>query len=126
MGFSVKEWARATKRDKLAAYFAVRDSRTPWYAKAVGLGVVAYALSPIDLIPDFIPIVGYLDDAVLVPLGLWIVIRLIPKPIMDECRARAETMSKRPVSRVAAVVIVGIWLGAAIFAGAWIIVAAGR
>jgi uncharacterized membrane protein YkvA (DUF1232 family) len=126
MWSSVRQWARAIKRDTLATYLAVRDARTPWYAKTVGLVVVAYALSPIDLIPDFIPIVGYLDDVVLVPLGLWMVIRLIPNAVMADCRARAEAISERPVSRVAAAVIVAIWLAAAILAGGLLITAAGR
>lgn len=110
-------WARAIKRDALALYLAARDRRTPWYAKGLALIVVAYAFSPIDLIPDFIPVLGYLDDLVILPLGIWAVVRLIPRDIMDEHRAHAETLAQRPVSRVAAVVIIIIWVTALGIAG---------
>lgn len=75
---SLKHWARSIRRDVHAVYLAARDPRTPWYAKALALGVAGYALSPIDLIPDFIPVIGYLDDAVIVPLGIMAVVKLIP------------------------------------------------
>jgi len=110
MWSALKRWARAIKRDTLATYFAVQDERTPWFAKAVGVVVVAYALSPIDLIPDFIPVLGYLDDVILVPAGLWLVIHLVPRAVMEECRTRAEASSARPQSRLAGPVIVLIWL----------------
>lgn len=93
MWSELTNWARAIKRDTLATYFAVRDPRTPWFAKVVGFIVVAYALSPIGLIPDFIPVLGYLDDVILVPAGLWLVICLVPRPVMEECRTRAEVLS---------------------------------
>src|SRR5690349_22191789 len=85
----LRGWARGLKRDVVALYLAARDPRVPWYAKAVAAAVAAYALSPIDLIPDFIPIVGYLDDIVLVPLGIALAIRLIPSAILEEHRKTA-------------------------------------
>jgi uncharacterized membrane protein YkvA (DUF1232 family) len=110
---ALKAWrarARLLKGEVLALSFAVRHPRVPWYAKVVAACVVAYALSPIDLIPDFIPVLGYLDDLVLVPLGVWLVVRLIPADVLAECRARAHRVSRRARSWVVAVVIVGIWL----------------
>jgi uncharacterized membrane protein YkvA (DUF1232 family) len=105
-----KRWARTIKRDAHALYLASRDPRVPWYAKAIAIAVAAYAASPIDLIPDFIPVVGYLDDLIIVPLGIALVIRLIPPTIMAEHRALAEAAQDRPVSRVAAAVIVAVWM----------------
>src|SRR5919201_691937 len=102
--------ARALKRDTLTLYLACRDPRTPWYAKAFTGAVVAYALSPIDLIPDFVPVLGYLDDLVLVPLGLVIAIRLIPEVVLIDCRTKAAVMDTRPTDRRAAAVIIVIWL----------------
>jgi uncharacterized membrane protein YkvA (DUF1232 family) len=106
MAGKLKDWARAIKRDVHAIYLAARDPRVPWYAKALALCVAGYALSPIDLIPDFIPVIGYLDDLVIVPLGILAVVKLIPPEIMAEHRATAAAASERPISRVAAVVIV--------------------
>src|SRR5690242_8021749 len=94
-------WARRIKRDVHALYLASRDPRVPWYAKACAAIVAGYALSPIDLIPDVVPVVGYLDDVILVPLGLLLVIRLIPADVMAEHRAAAAAAQHRPVSRVA-------------------------
>jgi uncharacterized membrane protein YkvA (DUF1232 family) len=113
----LKRWARAVKQDALALYLAARDPRTPWHAKLLAGIVVAYALSPIDLIPDFIPVLGYLDDLLLVPLGLWLAVRLIPEDVMEDCRARGAALAERPVSRTAAVVVVVIWLAALAVAG---------
>lgn len=115
----LSRWARSIKRDTVALYFATRDPRTPWYAKVLAGFVVAYALSPIDLIPDFIPVLGYIDDLLLLPLGIWAAIKLIPAPVMEEHRTRAATISDRPVSKTAAVVIGAIWIGAALLAGWW-------
>ena len=112
----LRNWAREMKRDVVALYLAARDPRVPWYAKAVALGVAAYALSPIDLIPDFIPVIGYLDDVILVPLGIVLAVRLIPADILAEHRAAATAASERPTSRSAAVVIVAIWIGLALVA----------
>jgi len=104
-----RQWARRIKRDALAVYLAARDPRVPWYAKALALCVAAYAFSPIDLIPDFVPVFGYLDDVVIVPLGILAVIKLIPPKIMAEHRAAAASISERPVSRTAGFVIALIW-----------------
>jgi uncharacterized membrane protein YkvA (DUF1232 family) len=108
--------ARQLQAEVYALYLAYRDPRVPWYAKAVAVCVVGYALSPIDLIPDFIPVLGYLDDLVLIPLGIALVLRMIPPAVMDECRARAcaELADGKPVSRAAAAVIVAIWVGLAV------------
>ena len=108
--------ARQLLAEVYALYLAYRDPRVPWYAKAVAACVVGYALSPIDLIPDFIPVLGYLDDLVLIPLGIALVLRMIPPAVMDECRARAraELADGKPVSRAAAAVIVAIWAGLAV------------
>jgi uncharacterized membrane protein YkvA (DUF1232 family) len=105
-----KHWARLIRRDAHALSLAARDPRVPWYAKAVALAVAAYALSPIDLIPDFVPVVGYLDDLVLVPLGLLLMLRLIPAPVMAEHRAAAAEIAQRPVSYAGAAAIIVIWL----------------
>jgi uncharacterized membrane protein YkvA (DUF1232 family) len=105
-----QERVRKLKRDVVAIALAVRDPRVPWYAKAVGACVVAYALSPIDLIPDFVPVLGYLDDLVLVPLGLLLVVRLIPADVLAEHRAAASAIVERPVSRAGAVAVIVVWL----------------
>lgn len=106
-----KGWARALKREIHALYLACRDPRTPWHAKFVATLVAAYALSPIDLIPDPIPIIGYLDDLLLLPLGIWFAIRLIPADVMEGCRrsAEAESAFGKP-NWLAATIIVVIWL----------------
>ncbi len=109
----LKGWARAIRRDVHALWLAARDPRTPWYARALAMALAAYALSPIDLIPDFVPLLGYLDDAILLPIGILVAIRLIPAEVMAECRVRAADAAARPVSRVAAVAIVTVWIGAA-------------
>jgi uncharacterized membrane protein YkvA (DUF1232 family) len=110
----MRDWAREIKRDVHALYLAARDPRVPWYAKAVALAVAAYALSPIDLIPDFIPVVGHLDDVIIVPLGIVLAVRLIPAELLAEHRAAASAAGARPTSRTAAVVIVAIWIGLAL------------
>ena len=103
---------RRIKREVYALYLACRDPRTPWYAKALAAGVVAYALSPIDLIPDFIPVLGALDDLLVVPFGVILVRRMIPDALMSECRIRAEASLQHgePVSRIGAAIVVGLWL----------------
>ena len=108
-----KAWARAIRRDVVAVWIAARDPRVPWYAKALALAVAAYALSPIDLIPDFIPVLGYLDDLIIVPLGILLVIKLIPADLMAEFRTEATRREGAPRSTVAAVVIVLTWIAAA-------------
>jgi uncharacterized membrane protein YkvA (DUF1232 family) len=118
---ALKERVEALKRETFALYLAARHPRTPWYAKAFVAVVVAYAVSPIDLIPDFIPVLGFLDDLVLIPAGVWIAIRMIPAEVLDECRARAhESMAEgQPSGRAAAVVVVAIWLVLAALALLW-------
>ena len=101
------------RRDTYAVYLACRDPRTPWYAKVFAGGVVAYALSPIDLIPDFIPVLGYVDDLILVPLGIALAVKMIPEPVLADCREMARNASARPTNRTAAAVIIAIWLAAA-------------
>ena len=113
---TLRRKARALKQDTLALYLAVRDPRTPWYAKAVAAAVVAYALSPFDLIPDFIPILGYLDDLIVVPLGITLALKLVPELVMAECRERARAASGRPSSRLGAAFVIGVWLIAAAWA----------
>jgi uncharacterized membrane protein YkvA (DUF1232 family) len=112
---SLKAWARDVKRDVVALYFAARDPRVPWYAKSVAAAVAAYALSPIDPIPDFIPVLGHLDGLVVVPLGIMLAIKLIPPEVMAEHRAVAVAAEGRPTSRVAVAVIIAIWVAAAGF-----------
>ena len=109
MAGKLKDWARVIKRDVRALYFASRDPRVPWYAKVLAVAVAGYALSPIDLIPDFIPVLGYLDDIIIVPLGVMLVVRLIPPENMAEHRELAAAAQERPVSRIAAIVIASIW-----------------
>lgn len=116
---ALREWARRLKREALTAYYAARHPDTPMLVRLLALAIAAYALSPIDLIPDFIPVLGYLDDLLLVPLGLWLVVRLIPVAVLQECRGRAEATASRPVSRAAAAVIVCIW-AAALGWAAWL------
>jgi len=115
----IKIWAQNLKRDSHAVYLASRDPRVPWHAKVVAVAVAAYALSPIDLIPDFIPVVGYLDDFVIVPLGIWLVVSLIPDQVMTECRARADEVGQRPLSRAGMIAIIVAWIVAAMIFG-WI------
>jgi uncharacterized membrane protein YkvA (DUF1232 family) len=107
--------AKALKRESLAVYLACKDRRTPWYAKLLAAGVVAYLFSPIDLIPDPIPVLGYLDDLVLVPLGIAAALRLIPGEVMADARLAAERADGRPTTRAAAAFILAIWLLAALF-----------
>ena len=113
---TLKARARLLKRETYAMYLAVRDPRTPWYARAVAGVVLAYALSPFDLIPDFIPVIGLLDDLILVPLGFALALKLIPAPIMVDCRLQADVAQGLPVSRVGAVFIIVVWLALAILA----------
>jgi uncharacterized membrane protein YkvA (DUF1232 family) len=112
-----KLWAKSLKRDIVALWLAARDSRVPWYAKAVAGGVAAYALSPIDLIPDFIPVLGYLDDLLIVPFGIMLAVRLIPSDVMAQLRVAAAARLERPSGRAGLVVILAIWLCCIIFVG---------
>jgi uncharacterized membrane protein YkvA (DUF1232 family) len=115
-----KQQAQNLKVEVYAVYLAYRDPRVPWYARFFAACVVGYAFSPIDLIPDFIPVLGYLDDLLIVPLGIWLALKMIPPTIMAECRTRSQEVmgAGKPVNRTAAAVIVIIWLalaGMAIF-----------
>jgi uncharacterized membrane protein YkvA (DUF1232 family) len=111
-----RRWARSLRREAYALYFAYRDRRTPWYARALAALVVAQAFSPIDLIPDFIPVLGYLDDLVLVPLGISLALRLIPPPVLAEARRQAEeTLSlSEPLNQAGLALVIGAWLLAAV------------
>jgi uncharacterized membrane protein YkvA (DUF1232 family) len=117
---NLEEWKKKVRRLKTetyAIYLASKDPRVPWYAKAIIIFVVAHTFSPIDLIPDFIPVLGYLDDLVIAPLGIWLAVRLIPQDVLAECRYKAqEIMDQEPPFRwQAAVIILVIWiLGAAL------------
>jgi uncharacterized membrane protein YkvA (DUF1232 family) len=117
----LRERARHLKTETFALYLAARHTGTPWYAKLMVAAIVAYAFSPIDLIPDFVPILGYLDDLVLIPLGVTLAIKMIPPAVMSECRARAQEVSAndKPVSRAASVVIVLIWLTLVVLLAIW-------
>ena len=108
----LKAWARRIRRDAHALWLAARDPRTPRYAKALALTIAAYALSPIDLIPDFIPVLGYLDEVLLLPPAILLAIRLVPPAVMAEHRAAAERAAMRPVSRGGAAFIIALWLAA--------------
>lgn len=122
---SWKERVRVLKKETLTLYLACRHPRVPWYAKLLAILVVGYALSPIDLIPDFIPVLGYLDDLILIPLGIMLVIRLIPAEVLGECRRKSDALVGTVIraGKVAAGVIVVIWLLAA-FLIFWCIVRA--
>lgn len=113
----VKDWARRLKREVVALWFACKDSRTPRIAKAVAIFTVGYALSPVDLIPDFIPALGFIDDAIILPGLIWLVLRLIPPDVMSDSRAKAALWlaqgNSKPVSRVGAAMIVAVWGAAA-------------
>jgi uncharacterized membrane protein YkvA (DUF1232 family) len=108
----LKEWARHLKKETYALYFAYRDPRVPWYAKLLVAFVVAHTFSPIDLIPDFIPVLGYLDDLIITPLGLALAIRLIPAEVMTEARIKAGStiVEGKIVSRAGLLIVIGIWL----------------
>jgi uncharacterized membrane protein YkvA (DUF1232 family) len=109
----MKEWARASKRDVHALWLAARDPRTPWSAKTFALVIAAYALSPIDLIPDVIPVLGYLDEVILLALAILLATRLVPPGLMAEHRTATARAKDKPVSRTGATVIVTLWLLAA-------------
>lgn len=114
-----RQWAYAVKRDVHAVWLAARDPRTPWFAKILALAVAAYAVSPIDLIPDFIPVLGYVDDILVVPVGIMLVVRLIPPGVMNEHREAAAGSTDYPASRMAAGVVVAIWIVCATLLARW-------
>jgi uncharacterized membrane protein YkvA (DUF1232 family) len=110
----LKIWAAALKREVMTLWFACRDPRTPWYARVLAMLIVAYALSPIDLIPDFIPVLGYLDELILLPVGTYLVLKLVPAEALADARARAqswvESRQPKPRNWIAAAVIVLLWV----------------
>ncbi|MDR2155953.1 MAG: DUF1232 domain-containing protein [Burkholderiaceae bacterium] len=114
LGMAVVAWARRIKRDGVTLWFAGKHPQTPWYAKALGLFVVAYALSPVDLVPDFIPVLGYVDDVLLLPALIWLTVRLLPPEVVVQCRAQADEWMRahgaKPRSRLGAALIVVLWL----------------
>ena len=114
---SIRTWARRIKRDAVTLWFARKHPQTPLMAKLLSAAAVAYVLSPIDLIPDFIPVLGYLDEVILVPVFIWCIVRLIPEPVLLACRAQADAWLQerhaKPVSYVGAAIILSLWaLGA--------------
>lgn len=117
----VQDWAKALKRQVMVLWFSCRHPQTPLLPKVLAVVVVAYALSPIDLIPDFIPALGYLDDVILLPLGIWLVIRLLPTGVLEECRRQAAERERsqvpRPVNLIAGAVIMLIWMAMVILCG---------
>ena len=122
----VKQWACALRRDVMTVWFCGRDPETPLLAKLLALGLAAYALSPVDLIPDFIPVIGYLDEVVLLPLGIWCCLKLVPEPVLTRSRAAAAAWlaerREKPRSMTGLVVIVSIWTTAMAALLAWILV----
>ena len=115
----LRDWAVALKRDVLALWLAARDPRTPLVAKLLAAAVAAYALSPIDLIPDFIPVLGLLDDLLIVPAGIWLVLRLVPAELMAELREEAAALARRPGSAAGAVFVLAVWLFAVAMLVLW-------
>lgn len=117
----LKQQAKKLKADTYALYLAARHPQTPWYAKVFAACIVAYAFSPIDLIPDFVPVLGYLDDLILLPIGITLAIRLIPPDVLTECRSRALNAfsTGKPVSRLAGGIIVALWIAVAGLGIAW-------
>ena len=113
----LKQWASALKRDVVALYLAARDPRVHWLPKTLAVAIAAYALSPVDLLPDFIPVIGYLDELILLPLAIAGVVRLIDSVIMAEHRATANQIVERPTSTMAAVTIIMIWIVLAVAVG---------
>ena len=113
----IKAWAKSLKRDVMTLWFVLRHPHTPWLARALAAILTAYALSPIDLIPDFIPVLGYLDDLIIVPLGIWLLLKIIPEQVLMECRNQADEWfrqdQQKPRSWVGLVIILGLWVGAA-------------
>ena len=115
-----KTWAKNLKRDIGALWLAARDPRTPRLAKILAIALVAYALSPIDLIPDFVPVLGMLDDIVIVPLGILLLLRLLPAELMQKLRAEATRLGRLPASRSGMVAIAAIWVIAVLAAALWL------
>ena len=116
-------WAQALKRDVMTLWFALKHQQTPWYARVLATIVTAYALSPIDLIPDFIPILGYLDDLILVPIGVWLLLRMVPEQVLADSRALAQNwfleQQRKPRSWTGLAIVVAVWGLAAWVALSW-------
>ena len=121
---NMQQWAKRIKRDGVTLWFAGKHPDTPWYAKALGLIVVAYALSPIDLIPDFIPVLGLVDDILLLPALIWLTVRLLPPAVLAACRAQADAwmaaQGAKPRSTAGAVMVVLIWIAVGVAAWYWL------
>lgn len=119
----IKNWAKQLKRQVYVLYFAYKDSRVPLFTKIFSACVVAYAFSPIDLIPDFIPIFGYLDDIILIPLGIYFALKLLPKHILEECNLKAQTLlnNEKPKNWIAGTLIIVLWISVAIWLAVWFI-----
>lgn len=119
----LRNWARLLKAETVVLWFCCKHPGTPLTAKILATAVVAYALSPIDLIPDFIPVIGYLDDVILIPIGIYLVLKLIPQPVIAECRIQArdwlDAQHAKPRNYVAATVIVIVWLALLWWAWTW-------
>lgn len=113
-------WAKAFKQQTLVIYFSARDPRTPILVRVLALLVAAYALSPIDLIPDFIPVIGYLDDLILLPLGIALIVKLTPPEVIEAAKERATTLTERPTSYSAAAIVVAIWMLLALASYQWL------
>lgn len=121
---NLKAWAKRIKRDGVTLWFAGKHPDTPWYAKALGLLVVAYALSPIDLIPDFIPVLGYVDDILLLPALIWLTVKLLPQSVLAKCRVQADAWmaekGSKPGSRAGATMIIVLWVATGVAAWLWL------
>jgi uncharacterized membrane protein YkvA (DUF1232 family) len=117
---ALKARARQVKIDLISLSLAARDPRTPWYAKLIVAGCVAYALSPVDVIPDFIPVIGLVDDLIFIPIALALAVRFIPAEVLADCRVRAGEIAARKTSRVAGMVIVALWIALAAL-GIWLV-----
>jgi uncharacterized membrane protein YkvA (DUF1232 family) len=109
----IKAWAKSLKRDVMTLWFVLKHPQAPWYARALAALLTAYALSPIDLIPDFIPVLGYLDDLIIVPMGIWLLLKIIPAQVLDECRSQADEWfsqdKQKPRSWVGLTIILSLW-----------------
>jgi uncharacterized membrane protein YkvA (DUF1232 family) len=118
-------WAKRTKRDGVTLWFAGKHPETPWYAKALGVFVVAYALSPIDLIPDFIPVLGYVDDILLLPALILLTVKLLPTSVLTQCRLQADKWmaekQSKPISKAGALMVILLWTVIGIALGFWVI-----
>jgi len=114
------QWAKQLKAEVVTLWFCYRHPQTPWIAKILAIAVVAYAFSPIDLIPDFIPVLGLLDDAILLPIGIWLALKFVPKPVLDECREKAvqwlAQKHNKPRNWFGAAMVIALWIAAAWFA----------